>query len=145
VGPGGEGADADARAVGAVGRLERRHGAADVVPRPELLLHAGDAVPAAGLELVAGGGAEDAEGEPAREPPRELGRAYDGGEGADAAGVEEASVADADGVVEDAGALEEERAALVEERLERREVELGRVGLDLPEVRVDRGVEDDVG
>src|SRR5690606_37817136 len=28
VGPGGEGADADARAVGAVGRLERRHGAA---------------------------------------------------------------------------------------------------------------------
>src|SRR5205085_11152408 len=44
----------------------------------------------------------------------------------------------------DPRALDEERPLLPEKRLERREVEHRRIGLDLAEVRIDRGVEREV-
>src|SRR5205085_9871733 len=60
--------------------------------------------------------------------------------GADAARVEVRRPAP----LKQLASLDEERAALVEEGLEGREVHLRRIGLHLPEVRVDGGVERDV-
>jgi len=108
-------------------------------------------------------GVERTDRQPTRQPSGELPRAEDAGKGGrggvvvgarqlgrapDAAGVDQTLSGVAvvhrcaiHVVAKDPRPLHEERSLLPEKRLERREVEHRRIGLDLAEVRIDRGVE----